>query len=137
MVTLNNVQLTVADVMGWPEAEVDALTRWINAYANLLGKSRDKEAIENVRMAMALEGYFPAFDVNRWFYTVISLIFHELVGILKLNALTKNTNLLKKMSNNFAPETNSEASRFGNRFDGINFGRNRDSIIKQAAELLT
>jgi hypothetical protein len=133
---LNHVILTVPDVTGWDDTDVAALTKWLNAYANLLGKNSEEQAVQVVRNALALEGDFPANDINRWFYTVISLIFYELEQVLTKQANKKQTNLLVKLKANFSPITDFAFSCFGNFMDDIDFEQSRDAIVAQAMKLI-
>jgi hypothetical protein len=133
----NNVILKVQHVMGWQDEHVAALTGWINAYANLLGTDQEEKAIDCIRTAMALEGEYPPLDINRWFYTVLSLIFYELAGILCKNERTANSKLLQKMQKQYAPETDFAASCFGNCFDEIDFEQQREAIIEEAIQILS
>lgn len=118
-----NVILTVPDVMGWSEVDTLALTKWLNAYANLLGRKKEVQAVQVVRNALVLEGDFPALDINRWFYTVISLIFYEMLSILRDYDTTKHTNL-EQLEKSFSPSINHAASRLNNCLDGIDFEQN-------------
>lgn len=132
---LNHVILTVPDVMGWSEVDTLALTQWLNAYANLLGNSSEEQAVQMVRNALALEGDFPTYDMNRWFHTVISLMFYELLSILQECDAAKNTNL-EQLEKSFSPSINYAASRFNNCFDGIDFEQGKEKIVEQMLQLL-
>lgn len=135
MTKLNNVVLTVCDVMGWQKEDVYALNIWLEAYANLLGSNQEEKSIRCVRNALALECGFPADDINQWFHTVISLIFYDLLHILKQHKVTKAT--LKKLEKSFSPNINFAASSFNNDFDAIDFKQERDFIIAQALALVS
>jgi len=130
-----NVILTAPDVMGWSAIDTLALTKWLNAYANLLGRKREVQAVQVVRNVLALEGDFPTHDINRWFHTVISLIFYEMLSILREYATTKHTNL-EQLEKSFSPSINYAASRFNNCFDGIDYEQNREVIVAQTSTLL-
>ncbi len=132
---LNNVILTVPDVMGWSGVDTLALTKWINAYANLLGKNSEEQAMQTIRNALALEGDFPTRDINRWFYTVISLIFYEMLSILREFDAAKHANLIQ-LEKSFSPSINYAASRFNNCFDNIDFEQEKESIMEQAMKLI-
>ena len=131
-----NVILTVSDVMGWSRMDAQALTKWLNAYANLLGKNTEEQAVQMVKNALMLEGDFPAHDINRWLYAVINLIFYELLSALRVYDDTKHTNL-KQIEKSFSPCINFSASHFNNCFDNVGFEQEREAIVAQALMMLS
>lgn len=135
MSELNNVVLTVCDVMGWQEEDVYVLNCWLEAYANLLGKHEEIRAIHCVKAAMALEG-LPAHDINCWNKTTLTLIFYELVQALRLQNDKQLTAAITELTKQFSPHVNYAVCRFNNCFDAIDFEQSRDVIIAQAVKLL-
>ena len=132
---LNNVVLAVCDVMGWQEEDVYALNIWLEAYANLLGKDMEEKAVRCAIAALALEIGFPSSDLNTWIYTVLSLIFYDLLSIL-MRSKGVNKTKLKQLECCFSPNLNMAASSFNNCFDQIDFQQERKAIIAQAIALL-
>ena len=141
MAHLNNVTLTVCDVMGWQAEDVYALNIWLEAYANLLGRDQEEKAVNCIRNALAVASEFPVTDINQWFHTAISIIFYELALILKQDeAYSGHATLhgkLRQLEQAFAPSINCAASSFNNCFDQIDFEQDRESIVRQAITLLT
>lgn len=131
----NNITLTLHDITGWDDADVAALTKWLNAYANLLGDGSETKALQCAQVALAVDFDFPCGNINSWLHTVLALVFYELVTLLRRNSTVKHANL-EQLEKQYLPVIQGADSRFNNIMDGIDFEQNREAIVAQAVKLL-